>query len=633
MNPHGEIPEFRRRYRYLVAAVGISFCVLLGRLCQMQVVHGDEYLKLSEDNFVQEIRIPTVRGVIYDRNRRELATNLPSHDVYVTPRFTTDAALERLAEELTLTPARVEEIKRSVGKCKGQRRWRAQLVVRDITRDQLARLETNRSELDGVSIVSRPRRHYVHGNAAGHILGYMNEVSTRDLAQDKDDNYAPGDQIGRSGVERMYEAHLRGVPGRMRVVVDARGRQKGRDVAEALIGPDRRTEPKPGHNLVLTIDLEVQRLVERSLRRYPSAAAVVLEVNTGRVLASASKPSFDPNLLTGRLSVEDARRLVEDPLRPLLDKVYREHYFPGSTYKVIPALAALEEELVNPNDEIECKGWHAFGRRNFRCSHAHGKVNLHRAIVESCNVYFYTLAEHVGMDTMARYAHLFGLGAPTGIGINGEVGGFIPTKAWYARRKQPFRIGFTLNAAIGQGNTKATPIQIASLYATIANGGTLYLPQIVERIDAAGGMTVQQFTPRVRRRIKITPRSLALVRDGLRGVVEEEDGTGHSARLDGVSVSGKTGTAQVSGRAPKGESIWLQDHSWFAAYAPSERPEIAVAVLIEHGGRAAKVAAPVAMEIIQGYFKYVAPRAARAPRQDDGAHTARRERAPGAGAR
>ena len=610
MNPHGEIPEFRRRYRYLVGVVGISFFVLLVRLCQMQVVHGDEYLRKSEDNFVQELRIATVRGVILDRNGRELATNLPSHDVYVIPRFSSPAVLERLAEELALTPDRAAAMKQTIQQCSGQRRWRPQLVARDITRDQLARLETNRADLDGVSIASRPHRNFVHGNLAAHILGYMNEVSADDLSRDRSRSYVPGDMIGRAGVERLYESHLRGVPGRRRVVVDARGRQKqGAEAAELLRG-ENRVEPKPGQNLVLTIDLEVQRLVERALRNYPAAAAVVLEVNTGRVLASASKPSFDPNLLTGRLSPDEARRMVQDPYRPLLDKVHREHYFPGSTYKVIPAIAALEEGLVDPEEKVLCKGWHSFGRRNFRCSHSHGKVNLRRAIVESCNVYFYTLAERVGMDTMARYAHMFGLGAPTGIGINGEVGGFIPTKEWYARRKQPFRIGFTLNAAIGQGNTKATPIQLASLYATIANGGALYLPQLVERIETLNHVVVQQFQPRIRRQLSIHPRTWTLIRDALRGVVNEEKGTGYSARPEQLSVSGKTGTAQVSRRARKGQTIWLQDHSWFAAYAPSDHPQIAVAVLIEHGGRAAKVAAPVAMEIIGAYFRHVAPRPA-----------------------
>lgn len=608
MNPSGEIPEFRRRYRYMVAVVGITFMILMGRLCQLQVINGEYYLKLSENNFIQQIRIATVRGVIMDRKRRMLVTNRPSYDVFVTPRFASEESIDRLIDELSLSPQRAESIRERIATVEGRRRFQPHLVVRDISRDQLARVETNRGELDGVTVMARAHRNYLHVNLAAHVLGYMNEVTGDELIRDRLQLYQSGDLLGRFGIERMYEDQLRGVPGHVHIVVDARGRRKrGREVDELLSG-ERRVEPIPGHNLVLTLDLEVQRLVERALRRHPSGAAVVLEVNTGRVLASASKPGFDPNVMTGRLSANEARRLLSDPYRPLLDKVFRENYFPGSTYKVIPAIAALEEGKVVVDDTIECKGWHHFGRRTFRCGHAHGKkVNLHQAIVESCNVYFYSLAEIVGMDAMAHYARLFGLGAPTGVGLNGEVPGFIPTKAWYARRGHPFRIGFTLNAALGQGNTKTSPIQIASLYATIANGGTVYLPQIVEQIESNTGQVVMRFKPRIRRKVPIQPATLALIKEALKGVVNDMKGTAYDSRLKEILVSGKTGTAQVSRRSRKGKTIWLQDHSWFAAYAPSDNPIIAVAVIIEHGGRAAKVAAPVAMEIIRGYFRYVSP--------------------------
>jgi penicillin-binding protein 2 len=610
MNGHGGIPDFRRRYRYLMVAVGITFAVLVGRLWQMQLIQGESYTKKSANNFVQEIRIPTVRGLILDRKGRPLVTNRPSFDVCVTPRFATPAGLDRLTEELSLTPDAAKDLRQRVLAVSGRKRFDPLIVVRDISRDQMARLEVNKEELPGASIMARAYRSYAHGNLAAHVLGYLNEVTPDELAHDVARYYQPGDFLGRFGVERMYETFLRGVPGRERIVVDARGRRKtGEDVADLLKGETRR-EPEPGDNLVLTIDVEVQRLAERALRSYPSGAAVVLEVNTGRVLASASKPAFDPNILTGRLSPEEAARLVNDPYRPLLDKVFRENYYPGSTYKVVAAITALEEHRVNPEDKITCTGAHSFGRRTFRCSHAHGKVNLIRAIVESCNVYFYTLAEQVGMDAMARYAELLGLGSPTGLGLNGEVGGFIPTREWYVRRKQPFRIGFTLNSAIGQGNVKVTPIQIANLYATIANGGTVYLPQIIERVETAKGIRVQTFAPRVRRRVPLRPATVALLQEALFGVVNDEKGTASASRMEDIAVSGKTGTAQVSRRIKKGKTIWLEDHSWFAAYAPSERPTIAVAVLVEHGGRAAKVAAPVAMEIIRSYFRYVAPHTA-----------------------
>lgn len=605
MAHHGEIPEFRRRYRYLVAAVVLTFLVLIGRLWQLQIVEGGHYRRRSENNFVQERSIRTVRGPIYDRRRVQLASNRPSFDVYVTARFVDEGSRERLIRELGLDVRHAAAVRKRIESVSGQRRFQRLLLLRDISRDQLARFETNKSVLHGFSVVAVTHRSYLHGNVAAHVLGYMNEISAAELlSRDREGIYEPGDLVGRFGVERKYEGHLRGVPGSARVVVDARGIVNADLAGTELLRPPLRREPQPGHRLVLTIDLELQRLVERALRRYPSGAAVVMEAETGRILASASRPGFDPNVLTGRLSPKEARRLLDDPYRPLLDKAFREHYFPGSTYKVVTAAAAVEEGVVTWDEEVECKGWHHFGRRTFRCSHVHKDVALHAAIVGSCNVYFYTLAERIGMDRIARYARMFGLGAATGVGLNGEVGGFIPTKDWYRQQGRPFRIGFTLNAAIGQGNVKVTPVQVATLYAAIGNGGKLYLPQIVEAIETASGKQIHAFRPRLRRRVAVRPQTLDRIRSALDGVVNDPKGTAYEARLDLVRVAGKTGTAQVTHRGKK-KTYWLTDHSWFAGYAPADSPQIAVAVLIEHGGRAAKVAAPVAMEIIKGYFKYV----------------------------
>jgi penicillin-binding protein 2 len=616
MKYHGEIPEFRARYRYLVAAVVLTFLVLLGRLWQLQIVRGDHFRRQTENNFVQEQRIPTVRGLVFDRRGRRLVSNRPSYDVYVTPRFVTSASIDRFESELALDPERAEAIRARIAKVKGRRRYQRLLLLRDVSRDQLARLETHKDELAGFAVLAVAHRNYEHGNLAAHVLGYMNEVSKRELTRDKDGFYQPGDLIGRFGIERMYETHLRGAPGLERIVVDAKGLQKSDDVTTELLAHlPRRLEPRPGHNLTLTIDLDLQRLTERALRRYPSGAAVVVEVDSGRVLASASRPAFDPNVLTGRLSAEEHGRLVNDPHRPLLDKVFRENYFPGSTYKVVTGLASLEERETDWDEKIVCKRFYRKYRVPKRCSHAHGPTDMSRAIIESCNIYFYTLAERIGLDRIAKYARRFGLGASTGLGLNHEVSGFIPTKAWYARRKRPFRVGYTLNAAIGQGNVKVTPIQIAMLYAALANGGKLYTPQVVETIGTSRSEIVQRFAPRLRRVLQLAPENLARLQQALRGVVDDRDGTAYDTRSADLAVSGKTGTAQVVRRGAK-RSYWQNDHSWFAAYAPSGAPEVAVAVLIEHGGRAARVAAPVAMEIIKGYFRHVKPFARKAGASD-----------------
>ena len=602
---HGEIPEFRRRYRYLVVAIVMIFCVLLGRLWQLQGIRGRTYRRVTEDNFVQQLRIPTVRGRIFDRAGQLLATNRPSYDVYVTPHFVDRRTISRLVQLLALDTEASAALRRRIAHAAGRGRFVSRVLLRDISRDQLARLETARNVLRGVSIVAVAHREYPQGRRAAHLIGYMNEVDSAQLRSDRGRHYLPGDLVGRFGVERLLERHLRGTPGWERVVVDARGRRKSSRVGDVLLaGRQRRVAPLSGHDVVLTIDTQLQKAAEDALRWHNSAAAVVLQVRSGRILASVSHPRFSPNTLTGRLSAEEAKALMTDPRRPLLDKTYREHYFPGSTYKVVTAIAALEEGLVTPSEKVTCKRWYHFGGRNFRCAHSHGDVDLHQAIAESCNVYFYTIAERVGMDRIAHYARLLGLGATTGVGLNGEVSGFIPTKSWYERRKIAFRLGYTLNAAIGQGNTKVTPIQIANLYATIANGGQLLLPQVVERVVTREGMLVHGFKRRVRRSVPLKPETVSLIRRALADVVQHRKGTAYEARIPQLQVAGKTGTAQVGARLGKdGKRQWLPDHAWFAAYAPVRDPEVAVSVLIEHGGQAAKAAAPVAMRILRDYFQ------------------------------
>ncbi|MBK8481407.1 MAG: penicillin-binding protein 2 [Proteobacteria bacterium] len=609
------IPELQRRYAYLVVFVLLVFGVLIGRLWQLQVARGAAFRAAAADNYLQERTIAAARGAIFDRSRRLLVGVRPSFDVYAAPRFVDDRALERFVRALGIDPERARVVRRRVAAARATRRNQRLLLLRDIDRDQLAQLEMLKTDVPAFDAVAVAQRHYLHGAVAAHLLGYMSEVTADDLARDTRGRYHAGQLVGRYGVERLFEDQLRGLTGVERVIVDAHGRRRHEPWAGALLGGQpQRVAPQAGNTLVLTIDLELQRRVERALRRYASGAAVVLEVETGRVLATASHPAFDANVLTGRLTPRQARELLDDPRRPLLDKVFRENYFPGSIFKVVTATAAVEDHLATWDEHITCKGVHSFGRRSFRCSHTHGKVDLHRALAESCNVYFYLLAERVGLDRLANYARLFGLGATTGVGLNGEVGGLIPTKAWYAERGRPFRLGFTLNAAIGQGSVKVTPIQVAALYAALANGGRLYAPQIVERIETPTGEVLQPFIPRLRRAINLRPETLQRLRAALVAVVADPKGTGHDARLEGLSVAGKTGTAQVIRRG-FATAHALEDHSWFAAYAPVERPQIAVAVLIEHGGQAAKVAAPVAMEIVRSYFSKAAaaPSSASAP--------------------
>jgi penicillin-binding protein 2 len=367
------------------------------------------------------------------------------------------------------------------------------------------------------------------------------------------------------------------------------------------------------------------RSIDQALRGHLAGAVVALDVRTGRVLAAFSKPSFDPNVVSGgsgKQAVRDAfRRLFADPLKPTLDKTISAAYPPGSAYKPFSALAALRDRLIDPRAQVQCRGGYWYGKRYFRCTGVHGFVDLHEGIVRSCNTYFYALGEALqnapgtpGIDRLVQVGLDFGLGAKTGVGVNPEARGRMPTRSWYTRRyKGAFRGGFTLLASIGQGASTVTVLQLALAYGALANGGTLYQAQVVRSIETSDGTVVQEFPPRVRRMVRVDPEHLSRLRHALTGVVFESDGTAYHQRLPGVDLAGKTGTAQVSHVTPRGvdpHKVWYfnRDHAWFAGYAPSGSPEIAIVVLVEHGGGGGKHAVPIAMRIVEEWQKLRAKR-------------------------
>jgi penicillin-binding protein 2 len=611
----------QRGYTAIAAIVVAAFLLLGSRLWWLQVHRGEHYYRKSADNFVKEIDLPATRGEILDRKGRLLVGNRPKYNVYLTPRFTTDESLARLAHDLRLGEDQVAPLKTKRDAKRGIERSQQMLALEDISRDDMALCESDKANLPGIAVDARSHRFYPHGRLAAHALGYMNQASAEELValREIDRAYRSGDYVGRAGVERQWESALRGKDGLERIVVDARGRKKAyvdpREMA-ALIGGPLRQEPVGGNNVVLTLDLDLQQAAEKALARYPSAAAVAVEVQTGRVLALASHPAFDPNVLTGHLSRAEAQRLATDPFRPMLDKTIRENYFPGSTFKIVVALAALEEKLLDEGEKMPCSGAYKFAGRRFHCMEAHGMTDLYKAIVESCDVFFYRLGERLGLDRIARVAAAFGFGAPTEIKLPGEVPGFVATMDWY-KRNGGFLGGFALNTAIGQGETKVTLLQLALAYAALANGGDLYVPQLVDRVETAAGEVVQRFAPTLRRRIGGTPEEFGRLARALCGVVADEKGTAHEAEDEwlvahGIEVCGKTGTAQV-GKTHKGELPgWnvQNDHGWFASFAPAptsrRKAELAVVVLVEHGGLGGQVAAPVAMDIYRAYYREAA---------------------------
>lgn len=602
-----EVGEFRKRYKWMALAVAVTFLLLLSRVAYLQLIAHDRYAAIAKENIVRTQRLPATRGILRDSVGRVVATNRPSYKMYITPsRVRSRADLEQLAKLLRLDDSELLELEQRVRDVPARRRTHQIEVLSDLKRDQLAALETHEQDLPAVDVVAVPVRTYPYGKLASHAIGYLNEITGDELKEHRDMGYRAGDLVGRSGVERAWEAILRGRRGFRRTYVDARGRRS------RLAPPDDDTrmhrDPAPGRDLQLTLDMELMRDVERAFRGHASGAAVVVDVREGKVRALFSKPSYDLNEMSGRLTVDRARELNENPFRPLIDKTVYDSYFPGSTFKPVSALAALGDGIIQPDQHWDCPGFYELGNRRFRCTHVHKETDLRQALVQSCNVYFWKLAELVGMDRLARHAADLGLGSKSGLGINTETPGFIPTRDWYKSKGERFRIGYTLNAAIGQGNTRVTLIQLAMAYASIANGGTLYVPQIVESVNGPDGTPLERFEPRVRRTLEVSPEHLELVAQSLWGVVNDPNGTAYDARQpNGVEVAGKTGTAQVSRSKrrkddPKRAWYYNRDHAWFAGWAPADAPEVAVAVLVEHGGAGGKQAAPIAIRVLQNYL-------------------------------
>ncbi len=608
-----EVSEFKKRLRWMNFFAIFAFFILVCRLLHLQIMEGERYYQLSQDNIIREVELPSVRGIIRDVHGRVLATNRPSHNLYITPHFFDPDQLPRLASFLELNQEATERLRRRIDGFSSDdlRRFQPFLAYEDINRNSLAMIETYLNELSGIRLQSVPVRTYPYGELTAHLIGYVNEVSARDLELWQDRDYRSGDIVGRVGIERSWEEYLYGRRGWRRMLVDARGVARPEHEQRFLLGNARIDPPKPGNDLTVTIDVALQRIVERALRGHPAGAVVIEEVHTGRILAMVSKPSFDPNSMTNGLTQAEMDELRTNPLQPLFFRPLMGAYSPGSTFKIITALGALEEGIIIPSEKLFCGGFHELGRRSFRCSQAHGEVDLRAAIIKSCNVYFYRLAERQGMmNTITHHANLFGFGRITGMGM-GETSGGVDS-----RENHPeFRLGHALNAAIGQGQTVVTVLQLAMAYGAIANRGTLYEPRVVRRIEGTDGSVVEDIKPRVNRRLNIVPEHLDVLIEAMIGVVASEGGTAHEHEIEGIDVAGKTGTAEVprnpppSGVNARGPRRWFfnRAHGWFAGFAPAHRPEIAIAVLIEHGGAGGRSAAPVAMRIFRDYFQEIAP--------------------------
>ena len=601
----GELDFLRKRALYSAVVVIFFFAVLVARLWYLQIQQGPVYSRLADNNRVRYLEVAAPRGNILDRKGREIVTNRPSFNVVWVRED------NRLDDELLKKMARIlgQDVSDLLARIRKMANTPGHIPVRlaeDIDWETVAYIENNRMDLPGIKIEVVPLRVYHYGNLASHLIGYLGEINEKELKNSEPGVYRGGDLIGKMGLERLREKDLRGEKGRNYMEVNALGYEQ-----KYLKG----VEPLPGNDLQLTIDMDLQRVAEETMAADDKAGAVVaVEVNSGRLLVLASAPELHIDEFVGGISRKAWKAMLENPRHPLINKIVQGQYPPGSTYKLVTAAAGLAAGVITPDSIIYCPGYYRFGNRTYRCwKHSgHGAVKLKRALAESCDVYFYQVGQRLGVDRLAKYAHLFGLGRKTGIEMEHEKPGLIPTAAWKKKRfGKPWQEGETLSVAIGQGFDLVTPIQLAMMTATVANGGTLYKPGLVETVRDPDGRIIEQFEPQVVDRLVGQGRNLRLVREGLVEAVNGRHGTGRRARLKdlGITVAGKTGTAQVvrlkQYRHLKDEDIpyKYRDHAWFTCFAPAENPEIAVTVLVEHGLHGGSSAAPVARVVLEKYFR------------------------------
>lgn len=614
--------SFSRRVAFLGGGKVLLLSLLAGRMYQLQVIESDKYKTLADENRINLRLLPPPRGTIVDRYGRALAVNQENYRVTLVAEQVRDikTMLDTLSGIISLEDYERQRILREVRR----RRGFVPVTVREnLDWRDVSRIEVNAPDLPGLSIEVGQSRQYPFAEDFAHVLGYVAAVSEKEVTGDPLLEL-PGFKIGKNGVERVFDLNLRGKAGNSQVEVNAVGR---------VIRELSRQEGQPGADLRLTIDRDLQKLSADRLKAEKSASAVVMDIQNGDVLALSSVPGYDPNEFVTGLSSKSWRRLINDPYAPLTNKAISGLYAPGSTFKMVVALAALEARIVAPDHRVFCRGHTQLGNARFHCwkRHGHGWQDMYDAHQNSCDVYFYDIAKRIGVDRIAEMAKRLGLGDKTGIDLPSEKGGVIPTRAWKkALIGTPWQQGETLISGIGQGFILTTPLQLAVMTARIANGGKAVIPRLI-RPSSENGNDVDP----VFKDIGISKRSLDVVREGMNRVTNVQRGTAYRARIseEGMEMSGKTGTAQVR-RISKAERDtrvlknherpWRErDHALFVGYAPSDNPRYAVAVVVEHGGGGSKVAAPIARDLLLETQKRdpanrrVAPAAAKAPAKSE----------------
>ena len=607
--------DIEHRFKYAAIAVAVLFFVVAGRLYYLQVIKGAFYHFFSTENSIKAIKVPAPRGMIFDRRGRVLVDNRPAFNIIITPQYVVDPpkTLESVHVLLGIPRGNLEAIWEQR---KQQPRYRPLVLKADASYDEAALIHACKNpwydhqdpfDLRGVDVEVLYQRSYPESNIATHVLGYVREIDAQRLDRYEKEHpgrYHLGDRVGIRGLEERWDLMLRGRDGYEERVVNAVGREVD---YEGIASQLEQRPAVPGSNLVLTIDQDLQR-VAREMFGGRKGAAVAIDPRDGAILTMYSSPSYDLNQLASPEGSDYWLQISSDPAHYLLNRATQGGYPPGSTYKLVTAAAALAEGVVSPTERVPCWGQLNYRGRAYHCWRAggHGFIDLHRAIVSSCDVYFYTLGLRLGVDRLAKYARLFGFGQKTGVPLPGERAGIIPTSEWKLQRLgQPWQKGETLSVAVGQAYDVVTPLQNALLAAQLANGGKrLELHFVNAILDFNGEKTYQWEPPEDLEPVPVDPKIIQMLKEAMAGVVSEPGGTAHRLSSYKIPMGGKTGTAQVVrlDRGAECHSEICKDHSWFIGFAPVESPSIAAAVVVEHGGFGSEAAAPIVGALLQkGY--------------------------------
>lgn len=622
-----QLQSFQDRFRYLYAILVVMGTILFLRLWYLQILKGEEFKQFAEENRLKKIKIEAPRGMVFDRNKQILLDNHPTFNVTITPQYfraapsaTQEAIIDKLSRIVRMKPAAIAE---TLQKARRQPSFQPVVVKKNLSMDEVSLIEMEKNSLIGVEVDTGIRRTNVNGLIGSHLLGYIAEIDSDELPRVNknagDRPYTQGDSIGKSGLEQQWENALRGIDGVEYIEVDAFGRKKaindrnGQDVVSEI-------PPKPavpGKNIVLTIDEDLQKTAAEAFSKDGKTGAVVaIDPKNGEVLSMLSWPSFDSTEFSVGIRPEYWKELTTNEDKPLRDKSILDHYSPGSTFKIVSALAGLEEGLITGNTVINAGGSFMFGGRPFHDwkKEGHGPTDVIKSLYRSVDVYYYKLATHMEIDVLARYARNLGLGGRTGIALPGEVPGLVPDTAWKKRvMGAEWYPGETLSVIIGQGSLTATPLQLASMISTVANGGTIYRPRLMKYLENQDGSIIEKSEPEVIHTAKFSEENLRLVKKGLQAVLEHDNGTAHAYFIPGIAAAGKTGTAQVIRFTV--DTVYkdcmhmerkYRNNGLFVAYAPVDDPKIAVAVVAEHSCHGTS-AAPIAMAVIKKYLQKLDP--------------------------